>query len=461
MADDLLKGGYVKSSQRKSILEGLPRAHYKSFYDNADIKEYGADHTVLGEGEVNTGLYIVLTGTLRVMKQEDGRSGTRRYIRQGGFFNEDAFIGKKKSSVTVRTVEKSCVIRISRASFNHMEPETRLYLYRMIAGKSVIRAVRLEKKNRAAESRCREMISRNHSLAVSNAEGIQNCLFLRELVGKVPKLPSYALSLTGKINEGNISPHEIADEIRKHPSLAGILLKTINSAYYGMPGKISDLSYAVMLLGYNAVSQLVIAEGMKKVLPDTPLFRDLYQHSLGISYIVYELSKGFRRGKPVMLSTICILHETGQLVLQLLKDKNSHLKPIFDLIDSAVLGRMLLESWQLPGVICDTVAYLSYPDFAPPGKIPEHVRENVALIYMAHLCFSHMSGDRENDSADLFYDPYRKVLGIEDLSLADTMKKVVIPGMLAKKNLPIFMSERMNSYIDRNDLIKSFVEYLV
>ncbi|MCF8044239.1 MAG: HDOD domain-containing protein [Desulfarculaceae bacterium] len=451
----------MKSSKRKSILEGLTRSQYKSFYDNSDIIEYRADRKVLRQGEPDTRLFIVLTGRFRVMKKEGERTRVRGHVRQGDFFNEDAFIGRKKSSVTIQAAENSCVIRISRAAFNLMDPDIRLYFYRMIARKSVVRADRMERAGFEAESKKQALIDQNHELAVRNAQGIYSCRFLSELVNKVPKLPSYALSLTGKINEGYISPHEIADEIKKHPSLAGILLKTINSSYYGMPGKVGDISYAVMLLGYNAVSQLVIAEGMKKVLPDTPLFRDLYQHSLGISYITYELSKGFRAGKPVMLSTVCILHETGQLVLQLLKDKNPHLKPLFDLIDSAVLGRMLLESWQLPDGICDTVAYLSYPSFSAPDRIPEHIRQNVAVIYMAHLCYDHLNGEEEAGSSDLFYDSYRKTLGIENLRISEVMKKVVIPGMLGKKNLPVFLTEKMNAYIDRNDLIKTFVEYLV
>ena len=451
----------MKSSQRKSILEGLTPSQYKSFYDNAEIIEYGAGRKVLGQGEPNTRLFIVLTGRFRVKKQDENRIRVSGYIRQGDFFNEDAFIGKKRSSVTVQAVRNSCVIRISRSAFNLMAPDIRLYFYRMIARKSVLRAEKMEKSRYEEETAKQALMDRNHELAARNAEGIQSCLFLNELVNKVPKLPSYALSLTGKINEGYISPHEIAEEIKKHPSLAGILLKTINSAYYGMPGKVSDISYAVMLLGYNAVSQLVIAEGMKKVLPDTPLFRELYQHSLGISYIVYELSKGFRCGKPVMLSTVCILHETGQLVLQLLKDKNPHLKPLLDLIDSTVLGRMLLESWQLPDVICDTVAYLSYPAFAAPDRIPRHLRENVAVIYMAHLCYDHLNEEEQTAGTELFYDSYRRIIGIENLLIPDIMKKVVIPGMLGKKNLPVFLTDKMNAYIDRNDLIKTFVEYLV
>lgn len=451
----------MKPSKRKNILEGLTPAQYKSFYDHAETVEYRADNTVVRQGEQDPRFFIVLTGRFRVMKKEGENTRVRTHIRQGEMFNEEAFLGKKTSSFTVQAVQNASVLRISRSSFKRTSPDIQVYFYRMIARKTAVRAERLEKNNLVAESGKQALIKRNHELAVRHADGIQTCRFLRDLVDKVPKLPSYALSLTGKINEGHISPHEIADEIRKHPSLAGVLLKTINSAYYGMPGKVSDISYGVMLLGYNAVSQLVIAEGMKKALPDTPLFRELYQHSLGISYIVYELSKGLRCGKPVMLSTVCILHETGQLVLELLKDKNPHLKPLFDLIDSAVLGRMLLESWQLPDVICETVAYLSYPSFASPDRIPGHLRENVAVIYIAHLCYDHLNGEEEAGASDLFFGPYRSTLGIEKRKISEVMKKVVIPGMLGKKNLPVFLTDKMNAYIDRNELIKTFVEYLV
>ena len=82
------------------------------------------------------------------------------------------------------------------------------------------------------------------------------------------------------------------------------VLKSINSSYYGLRKKVSDIKNAVLLLGFQELYQLVMSEGLRRTMPDTPDFRALHSEALVISYIAFSLSISSQVGIPVQMATI-------------------------------------------------------------------------------------------------------------------------------------------------------------
>jgi len=68
-------------------------------------------------------------------------------------------------------------------------------------------------------------------------------------------------------------------------------------------------------------------------LPDTPVFREIYNHSIVISYIARELPQELKVGNPRLLSTIGLLHEIGNTLLCLLKEGSISEKLVIISID--------------------------------------------------------------------------------------------------------------------------------
>ncbi len=59
------------------------------------------------------------------------------------------------------------------------------------------------------------------------------------------------------VSQPSISASELTEVIEKDPNLTVRVMKLANSAYYGLPHKISTLSHAVMILGFKTVRNLV------------------------------------------------------------------------------------------------------------------------------------------------------------------------------------------------------------
>jgi HD-like signal output (HDOD) protein len=51
---------------------------------------------------------------------------------------------------------------------------------------------------------------------------------------------------------------DLSDIIRHEPALTANILKLANSAYFGLPGKLSDVKQAIVYLGMTQVVDLVL-----------------------------------------------------------------------------------------------------------------------------------------------------------------------------------------------------------
>ena len=170
-------------------------------------------------------------------------------------------------------------------------------------------------------------------LAVTRAE----LEAIQSIIKKIPKLPIFASGLTSKLMGTRASASEVAEDVKNDPSLVGIVLKTVNSAYYSFQKKVSDIQHAIVLLGFNEIYSMIIAQGVRETMPNTLSFRELHAHSVAISNIAYSISNHVKTGKPSELATVGLLHDVGQIVIELLKEqikivKQPTIKAIFEQI---------------------------------------------------------------------------------------------------------------------------------
>jgi len=258
--------------------------------------------------------------------------------------------------------------------------------------------------------------------------------FVQDILGKIPRLPAFVYDLTEKLLDDGVSHTEIVSRVQQDPSMAANILKVVNSPLYGFSQKIQDINQAVMLLGLNELHNILVAIGFRMTMPDLPQFLELYAHSTAISRIVLAIALETRAGHPAQLRTIGLLHDVGQSVVLLLKKQNSRLTMLIDSLDSAQLGGLLLAKWKLPPVICDTVRFQFYPDFSTPENIPPNLRQNVAILYLAHLCYENMMGKKNPDL--VFLPAYKALLNLPKMSLDELIEKGIVPKL--KKEMHIF-----------------------
>jgi HD-like signal output (HDOD) protein len=236
----------------------------------------------------------------------------------------------------------------------------------------------------------------------------------------------YVTKLAVLLLDEKAATSEIVDLAKLDPSLVGMILKTVNSAYYNLQRKISDIQHAILLLGFNQIYQLAMAEGIRSTMPTTAEFQKLQSHCIQVSIISSEISKLFNIKSGLVFSTIGLLHDIGKSIILLLGEKYPKLRMVFDAQSHAEIGSLLLKNWNIPDMVCSTVEYQQYPEFSMPEEIPEKCREAAAVLYIAHLCYDYLHGKKESELPKAFLDDYLHLLRIPKGSFSELVGRTLL-----------------------------------
>ncbi len=82
---------------------------------------------------------------------------------------------------------------------------------------------------------------------------------LQSYISKMPSLSTTVSKVLEICNDPSSSAHDLNRVISLDPVLTGQVLKLINSAYYGVPKRVTSLTKAIIMLGINTVKNLVLA----------------------------------------------------------------------------------------------------------------------------------------------------------------------------------------------------------
>ena len=232
---------------------------------------------------------------------------------------------------------------------------------------------------------------------------------MQQIIGRIPRLPVSSVDLLNRLLDEKSTHTQVAELVRQDPSLTATLLKAINSPRYSFDQKITDLSHAISLLGFEGVYQIIMAESLRKSLPDTEQFRASYHRALLLSYLAFAMAQASGRARPAEMATVALLHDVGRVVIELLQRQNPAFKSMISQVHPGVVGAELLKAWQLPEPVWSSIAQQHYPDFVQPAHLPEGVRERVALLHLSAWVLDW----REQDKAEepLFLQEYQAQLG--------------------------------------------------
>ncbi len=96
---------------------------------------YGADETVIAEGDESEGLHVVLSGEVRVCQQDaDGEPLTLAELGPGEVFGEISLLQRAPATATVTAIGKAVVLCLAREAFNARVaefPEVLAHVYQL------------------------------------------------------------------------------------------------------------------------------------------------------------------------------------------------------------------------------------------------------------------------------------------------------------------------------------------
>ncbi|WP_417534585.1 HDOD domain-containing protein [Marinobacterium stanieri] len=258
-----------------------------------------------------------------------------------------------------------------------------------------------------------------------------------QVVKRIPRLPLASVELLRTLTDENSTHAQVAELVHQDPALTAQLLKAINSPAYSLGQSVTDASQAVSLLGFEGVYQIIMAESLRKSLPDNEQFRNSYQRALMLSHIAFALAQATGKGRPAEVSTIALLHDLGRVVIALLVRQNPSFKGVIRQVHPGVVGARLLKDWQLPEAVWRAIEVQHYPEFAMPARLPQDQLIPAALMYISGWV---LDGMQKRETTALFMPEYQRVLGMKPVDVDTCWEQILKPRLKQRRNaLPVVL----------------------
>jgi HD-like signal output (HDOD) protein len=193
-------------------------------------------------------------------------------------------------------------------------------------------------------------------------------------ISDLPTLPSVAMRINTELENESLTANKLGKIISEDTALASKLLRLANSAFYGLPSKVTTMDRAVTLLGFNTIKNLALSIAIYNFFEkdDTSSVdvRGLWEHSLGCAVAAKILAEksNKRLGDDAFL--LGILHDIGKIVfikhsladMEKVQQRTAGLgieqagaeKEVFGLTHQEV-GTLLLRKWNFPETIISGV----------------------------------------------------------------------------------------------------------
>lgn len=213
-----------------------------------------------------------------------------------------------------------------------------------------------------------------------------------ENISTLPTVPAVLKKLSAIIEKPRITLVEISSFISNDPALTTKVLKMVNSAIYGFPGRIASVSHATMLLGLNVIKGLLLGVSVFELMQKA--MNGLYEHSLGCAIIsrVIAQKKGLK--EPEEVSVAGLLHDIGKVILMLefqkeyeaaMNEAEAKKIAIFEAEKArftathANVGSWLAEKWCFPRNLIEVIEFHHRPHLA------KNVPLETAIVHMADV----------------------------------------------------------------------------
>lgn len=194
---------------------------------------------------------------------------------------------------------------------------------------------------------------------------------------KLKPFPTVALRLMQQIAQDRISFVEVGDLLKTDAAMSASVLRCANSPLFGVRGEIKSIPLALVTLGMDRVSLLILTAAMWRLVPGNRpelALRPWWRHNLATALFCKHLTS---QDMASEYSYMCgLMHSVGQLALfqafpnqygtvvaevaMRERDLRTVERTTFG-ADHCELGAALLEKWNIPEEIVDAAAHHHCP----------------------------------------------------------------------------------------------------
>lgn len=195
-------------------------------------------------------------------------------------------------------------------------------------------------------------------------------------IDNLPSLPQVVTTIITLINNPRSSAEDLNRALERDPALVGRILKLVNSAFYGLPNRVSSVRQAIVLLGFSTIRSLALSAAIFDFFgkPRTIKFSrvNFWAHlvgTAGLSRLLAHHESGLNEESAFAAG---LLHDMGMLVLdRFVPDEFAAIleiasrkqinfvdaeREVLD-TDHGEIGRWLGEKWMLPEELVNAIGY--------------------------------------------------------------------------------------------------------
>lgn len=208
----------------------------------------------------------------------------------------------------------------------------------------------------------------------------------------LPTIPAIHSRILKLMEDINYSVNDVSKLIEKDQVLSSKVLKLINSPFYGIYSDVATIRRSVILLGSNLIRGIILSTSLFDIADRT--LPGLWDHSYCCSTVAGFLAKRFNLITIEEIMTGTLLHDIGKVIIK--KQLPEESKEIDRAVESNGItmfdaekmvinithdevGLWLADTWNLPVIIKDLVAY-----HHKPGMCSGHSKET-AIVHLSDI----------------------------------------------------------------------------
>jgi putative nucleotidyltransferase with HDIG domain len=215
----------------------------------------------------------------------------------------------------------------------------------------------------------------------------------------LPSLGSINKALQGLLLTEQRYTAQIAEIIRRDPSLTSRLLRLVNSVYFGLTTPVNSIEEAVFYLGVRQIRQLAmvtpVIEDFQRLTRQCSFpWREFWQHCIGTAILTREVTANVPGPTEDSDYVAGLVHDIGKIVMawsfpehfaEIHRQAVAGERAISQIEDEVLgvnhseLGALYLERHRLPELMIYAARYHHCPEKAP------QFRHTIAAVQLADL----------------------------------------------------------------------------
>jgi len=215
-----------------------------------------------------------------------------------------------------------------------------------------------------------------------------------DAIHNLPALPMVLQQVQKIMRNPNSNMNQIATVIAKDQALASKTIQLVNSAYYGMSRRVSSITQAIVILGLDTVTNVMLSISVMKIFSDTTTslsMEKFWEHSFSVALMAKALAEFHEEADPENCFISGLLHDLGRLVLDQYMHEDFVKAMKVNTIkkcslrraeialfggDHSSVGAYVARRWNLPEFIESAIRFHHKPHLAEQYQ---HITQIVAL----------------------------------------------------------------------------------